>query len=193
MTSLLRWVLGGAILWLTFVVNPGFVAGCADSGDDVDWAAVEAELVAELDGVNDIGGWEFPYQDATYEVLLALSQANGEDQSSRAPGPRAFGSVAHACGRRTFFQSASACDTQVELAVEGSLTLRRLGEAETTVASDLPVTGRLYEGGGLELSLAGGGTLSVERNPDNGRYQLGFFEASNLGTEKLDVSFDRDR
>lgn len=183
----MRWV-GWALLFaVAFVVNPAWVAGCVSDEDDIDYAAVERELLDDLDTFSGTASWEFTEDGEKYEILLALSQRKGDDHRSAAPARPAFMPVAYACGDVTFFQSASACAPRYELALEGTMTLRRIGADEATIVSDVEVSGTLISYGGVELSLGGENYVSFEGNGKE--FWLSNFEVTNLGDEKLDLSW----
>lgn len=188
----IRWVGWALLFGVAFVVNPAWVAGCVSSDDNVDKAAIEAELVDDLDDFNGTGSWEFEQDGETYEVLLAMTQKKGDDQSARARERPSFMPVAHACGDITFYQSASACLTTYELAIEGTMTLRRLGTDEVTIVSDVEVSGSLVSLGGVNLSFGADNHLGFERG-SHGAYTLQGFTGTNLGEDKLDLSFEASR
>jgi hypothetical protein len=187
--SPLRFAISSLAFGLASVVNPAYLSGCASATDDgpskSELREIEADLVEDLDEVNGIGAWTFTHGGEDYEVLLALSQEAGADEAASAPGAR-FTSTAYACGTHTFFQSASACATNYDLAVEGTLTLRRLGANAATIVADLAVTGTLRSYGGLFLQLGDEGYLSLGEDS-----ALDSFEAQSLGEEQLDFSFSR--
>ena len=178
---------------LAFVVNPFYVVGCASDDEEERQRAARAEmrLLDMLDDINGQASFAFEQDGERYELLLELSQAKGEIESARAPGPMSVMNVAHACGQRTFYQSASACDTQYMLAVEGSFTLRRLGDSPKTIASDVAVSGLMNDDGSLGLQLAGSGNLRFFRSAED-RYVLDRLIASDLGGESFDAEGDRD-
>jgi len=189
----LRFLISSLAFGLAFVVNPAYLSGCAPGQENglskQELAQIEADLIQDMEVVNALGGWRFTYGGEDYEVLLALTQEEGEDDSARAPGAR-FTSTAYACGNHTFFQSASACATTYMLAVEGTLTLRRLGADATTIVEDLPVTGTVASIGGV----GGYGGVGLSFG-ENSTLNLGFdnaletFEAQGLGEAMLDISY----
>lgn len=190
----IRWVGLALLFGVAFVVNPAWVAGCvsSDEDDNVDKAAVEADLLESLDNFNGTGSWEFEQDGERYEVLLALSQEKGSDQSARAPERPSFMSVAHACGGITFYQSASACVTQYLLALEGTMTLRRLGMSPVTILSDVEVGGTLSNFDSVNVNFGDGYAVSFSRGSDES-YVLDIFDGTNLGDDNLDLNFRANR
>lgn len=175
------------VFTVVFVINPFYVVGCASSDDDEDKARAaraEAHLLELLDDVNGEGSFTFEDGDVQYELLLELSQAKRAAESARAPAQTSFMAVAHACGQHTFYQSASACDDIYELAVEGSYTLRRLGDSQETVATDIAVSGTLVDYGVLALE---DGSIALERQSD-GMFRLNRFVADDVAGEPVDFS-----
>jgi hypothetical protein len=184
----LRFLVTGLAFGLAFVVNPAYLSGCASGEDEPDLAKIEADLLEELDGLNGQGALSFSYEGHDYELLLALTQQGGQDELARAPGAR-FMSTAHACGNHTFFQSASACATFYQLALEGTVTLRRLGE-DAAVLAELPVTGTLGLGLG-SFEIADGGALLLLADEEGAQY-VESFEAQDLGEAMVDFSYRHD-
>jgi hypothetical protein len=172
---------------LAFVINPFYVVGCASDDDDEQRAAqAKMELLGLLDDVNGEGRFAFEQDGVEYELLLELTQAKQPTASLPAPARASFMSVAHACGNVTFYQSASACSTQYTLAVEGTFTLRRLGEAPETIATDVPVSGTLHDYG--QLSLQGESVERLFLEPtENGAFVLFHFIADDLGGQSFDI------
>jgi hypothetical protein len=179
------------VFGVVFVINPFYVAGCGSSEHEEDRArarAAEMQLLEKLDDVNGEGSFVFDDGGVQYELLLELSQAKApEAESARAPAQESFMAVAHACGQHTFYQSASACDTLYELAVEGSFTLRRLGDSPETIATDVAVTGRLREYGELSLQIGEAGWLAFSET-EPGDLELSRFVAADIGGEPFDLS-----
>lgn len=191
--SLVRHLLSVCVFGVAFVINPAWLSGCVSSSEDddvdVDTTAVEAELVGELDDVNAQAAWTFTSDGEDYELLLALTQRKGEDEStaSNAKDREHFVSLAHACGTHTFFQSASACVTLYELAIEGTYTLRKLGATPVTIVEDAAVSGVLGQGIGVELELGAENHLRLGKT--SAKYELLELRAQDLGTGKLDFDF----
>lgn len=185
-----RYAVATCVFALAFVVNPAWVAGCA-SGDDEEvdpkvLAMIEADLVERLETVNETGSFAFEHEGTSYEALLVLTQTEGKDSSAAlhprksAPG---FMRSAHACGTHTFRQSASACATTYQLEVEGTLTVRRLGEDEAVIAQDIPVRGSVYE---WETWLSFGDSNELALTGDD-MPVLRTFQADDLGDSGLDI------
>ena len=163
--------------------------GCASGGDEVDpkkLAMIEGDLLEQLASVNETGSFAFEHEGTVYEVLLVLTQTEGEDSSAvlrpRKSAP-SFTRSAHACGTHTFRQSASACDTGYQLEVEGTLTVRRLGEDEAVIAQDIPVHGSV---GDWETWLSFGDSNELAISGDD-MPRLSVFEADDLGDSGLDI------
>lgn len=159
--------------------------------EDPQAAAAETELLAKLDGVNDTRVWTFTYAKTDYEVELSLAQQVGKDMASLRPPAASFQMQAHACGQRTLYQSASACATTYAIAVEGTLTLRRLGADPVTVVSDVAVTGMLSNLG--EISLSFDDNKVVLQSDGRNGFTVSEVSATGLGKESLNVSFTKSR
>jgi hypothetical protein len=189
---------------IAFVVNPAYVLGCAtsvtspdDNEDEAEISAtqearIKSHLVEMLDELNGTASWQFDEDGDTYEVLVELTQQKKPAASASLRGESRFIAIAHACGSRTFYQSASACTTTYELAVEGTLTLRRLGTKPETIVSDIALDGSVTEWGGIQLMFGATGYLTLLHN-DDGSFAVERFRASGLGRERLSFAFDRAR
>lgn len=183
----LAWTLKASAFALTYVVNPAYLTACGDSAEDEQDARAEAELLANLDEFQEVEAWMFVSKHGeSYELKFQLTQSRGDDvgEVSRAAS---LMNTAHACGNRTFFQSASACATLYELALEGTLSVRRV-DSDEPVVSDLPVEGRLTNYGELWLNIDGSteDVVRFSRSVDDG-YALADFAARDLGPEELDL------
>lgn len=180
------------------------MAGCGSSGDDENErdpdpdapldpeqaAAIKSELVEMLDALNGTASWQFEDGGDTYEILLELTQQKKPAATASARGVSPFLATAHACGTQTFYQSASACITTYQLAVEGTLTLRRLGATPETIVSDLALDGAVQNFGGAQLTFRDDGYLML-LHMQNGSFAIERFMASGLGDEKLSLEFVR--
>ena len=177
-----------------FVINPAYVAGCgasvANEDDPEDNAKMEAELLQMLDDLNGQGAWQFEHEGDSYEILLELTQQKKPASAATAHRASPFIAAAHACGTRTFYQSASACITIYELAVEGTFSLRRLGAKPETIASDVPLRGTVQNFGEAYLTFGTGGDLQLHR-ANEGSFELDRFMTDNLGKENLALEFSR--
>jgi hypothetical protein len=192
----LRYAVATCVFGLAFVVNPAWVTGCASGDDEVDpkaLAMIEADLLERLDAVNETGSFMFEHEGTTYEALLVLAQTEGKDTSA-ALRPRksapSFTRSAHACGTHTFRQSASACATTYALEVEGTLTVRRLGEDEAVIARDIPVHGSITDWGETSLGFGDQSTLALTQDGDN-TPRLYELEAYDLDDSGLDILFEQ--
>ncbi|MFT3925529.1 MAG: hypothetical protein QM778_23520 [Myxococcales bacterium] len=176
----LKWLFRVTVFSVMFVVNPGYLTGCEATSEDndVDTRKVEMELLSKIAEVNERGTWSFVTNDRHhYEVSLMLEAAT-EEQDARASWMRGWtGNRASACGTRTFFKGASACATEYEMAVLGTLSLRDV-DADRVVLVDVKVKGRVssYD----EIRLAYG------ENEKNQAY------LSSLTTEYASASFTDD-
>jgi hypothetical protein len=100
--------------------------------------------------------------------------------------------IAYACGERTLYATASACNDVSSMPVEGTLTLVRLSSAqvEDVIVSDMPTRGFLLVYG-LVLSSATMGLDfdrgSIELSTDGKAFKLASFSGTGLGPEQLSV------
>lgn len=186
--KILAWTLKASAFALTYVINPAYLTACGDASEEPEQdGTIEAELLAELDRVDQVEAFTFVSDKGeSYELTLQLAQAQGDDVGEVSLAPRLF-VTAQACGTRTFFQSASACATTYELALEGTLSLRKLDESSPLLA-DVPVEGRLSNYGELSLNIDGDAANSVSLGRGTGdTYSVWRFTASNIGPEMLDI------
>jgi hypothetical protein len=187
----LAWTLRASAFALTYVVNPAYMTACGDSEEEAEQAEqdrkAESQLLAELNGIKQVESWTFvSKQGESYELKLQLTQAMGEDEGEVSRAPRLL-NTAHACGNRTFFQSASACATLYELALEGTFSLRKVDDDAPLVA-DVPVEGRLSNYGELWLAIDGNTADAVMFSKGPGdTYEIAEFTASDLGPTALDI------
>jgi hypothetical protein len=134
---------------VSFVINPGYFAGCVASvpeGPDFG----EAEMLELLDEANATGPFELEHDGVQYRLELTLAQKPGEDadESASRQLEAAFAARAYACGNRTFMASASACVTISTVPLTGRFSLVRLDPAgETRLFQDRPLDGQLRVGG----------------------------------------------
>lgn len=192
LNTLFRKLVVALVFGVAFVINPAYVTGCGPTIDEPDFG--EAEMVALLDDLNAMGVSEIDSDGAVYEVELTLEQAEGDDVTAvREQSP--FTSTAYACGSRTFMKSAAACSTTTALAVEGTLTIRRVdGPEPVVVVEGLAVSGLIEVYGDhlrsayVNLELEGGGSagLYTENAKD---FELHSLEAHDLGEDGVDISF----
>lgn len=157
-----RWA---AVLAFAFVP----VIGCASSDDQDEQQVAEARMLAWLDDLNGQGsfafgqrmsdGTDFGGTSVPHELLLELSQAGGPAEQTSS-------------------------DPNYKLALEGSFTLRRLGDDPATVATDVAVSGVMHSYGAVMLQFgdAGGEIIVVRR--DDGAFQLQDFSGE-LGGESF--------
>jgi hypothetical protein len=125
---------------LASVMNPAFFTGCG-SVLGPKFSFGEAEVVALVD-VAKAQRYELKTTDGSYEVVVDLSQARGDDSKSGALEPSPV-KVAHACGNRTFLRSAAACLDQTDVPVSGTITIKRIAPDEITLVDKADATGKM--------------------------------------------------
>jgi len=189
-----RSLFAASLSWLTFVVNPAYLSGCLASEDpdasSKNDAEIEAALLTALDQVNETGEWTFEGSDGSYVVSLMLMQQVGADMKTARLAP-SFMSRAYACGTKSFYQSASACITKYQLAIEGSMSLANADSGEPIV-TDIRVTGALEQYGGpngsaeLQFGDDPGNYLVLEKQ--GSQYSVASFMGTALGASAIDVS-----
>lgn len=180
---------------LAFVINPAYL-GCGPTVEEPNFG--EAEMLQCLDAANEIGTWAFTADGVDYEVELSLMQTAGVDVIAWQSDEPYFARVAHACGSRTFMQSASACTTTTQLVVEGELTLRRIDSTGALeILSSEPVAGDLHSYTttlawvGLSLTF-GGGSQSLSLSAVDARtFELDDFNATAVGTPAGDIHYSK--
>lgn len=177
---------------VAFVINPAYVAGCGSPEEEQpDFG--EAEMLALLEELTAAEPTELEDGDAQYEIELDLAEAEGEDVVSSARP--LFASSAYACGSRTFMKSAAACSTQTEIALEGTLSVRRVdGDEPVVIAQDVAVEGRMMASGktlrfvSIDLEFEGG---TARWTTSNGMdFALDAFLAQGLGDQAVDILLD---
>lgn len=177
---------------LALVINPAYL-GCAADEDETSFG--EAEMLESLAAVNEAGSWRFSSDGARYELELSLTQSVGEDELAAGSAPALLASSAHACGSRTFMQSASACVTTSTLVVEGELSLWRVEDDDTrTVLLDgKPVQGALIAFGEtldqVMLDVSQGSSQLVLESSDARAFAVQSFRADSVGTEGVDIDY----
>jgi hypothetical protein len=210
----MRTLLFAAGFFFAFVVNPAYITGCMVSESEPDFG--EAEMLALLDAANEQGRWELESDGKTYEIELSLMQKVGSPAASGPePGyaprtawePRTalragslWSAPAHACGTRTFTQSASACVTFTEVPLFGELTIRELSPTPHVVVDALEVEGRLWTDAArllfayldVYLSDDRSGDSITLHSPDATSFELQQVDAMGLGDDGIDLSFDAD-
>lgn len=172
-----------------FSVNPMYLAGCFVETDD-DFEFGEAEMLTLLES----GSGVFEFESGGESYSLTLSVAQSAEVAQNETSPRLFAS-AHACGSRTFEQSASACISSTDMPAAGNFTLiKTTGGTNVVVAEDVAVRGALRVYGKslryatLELSFANGSDLSLGQN-DTGPLVLSRFAATALGDGAVDITY----
>jgi hypothetical protein len=128
------------------VVNPGYFAGCASAGGET-FEFGEAEMLELMDDANVTGPFDIMSGSQRYRLEVSFEQKSGEDADDIATLRRrpVFTARAHACGTRTFMQSAAACLTTSEVPLTATVNLYRIDSAgETQVVHDEAVDGRFY-------------------------------------------------
>lgn len=186
-------LLAGSAFTLAFVINPAYLGCSSHVEDGPDFG--EAEMLTSLDAANEIGDWNFATEGAVYKVELSLMQTRGEDSREADARSHWFAPVAHACGTRTFMQSASACPDTTRMIVEGGLTLSLLDGSQTTellgdedVQGALTVLGDTLQDVVLELRFAHGGLVQLVA-PHAEDYRLTQFQGSGLGPDGLAIDY----
>jgi hypothetical protein len=184
-----RCLLKSVVFAAGFALNPGYLTGCEASDDDAsegaDLERYESQLLDDLADANAKGTWAFTTNHGkSYEVMLALEQAEGEDQLAAVSGGGRSGLIqrAHACGTHTFFQGASACATLYEVAVKGTLSLREQG-ASQAIAPGVAVTGRLDNYGSLRIEFASDESIELQKSAD--QWKVVFFSGQSLGPDAV--------
>jgi hypothetical protein len=191
LSALLRNLCVAAVFGVAFIINPAWVTGCASADEGPDFS--EADMVALLEDFNAMSTAEIEQDDAVYEVELTLAQTEGDDTVVSRQAAL-FTNKAYACGRNTFMKSASACDTQTIMVVEGTLSVRRVdGDEPVVVVADLPVEGEMRASGNhltyvdIYVELEGGSAgWSTQNGMDFG---LVWFDADGLGDDGVDIEY----
>jgi len=184
--------LASAVFFVALALNPGYF-GCGTSDNAPNFG--ETEMLQSLDAANEIGTWTMHVDGVDYEVTLSLIQTAGEDSYASRPTRALFGNVAHACGSRTFMQSASACVTRTELIVDGELTLRRVdADGPFDLVSATPVHGSLTSYtttlGWVALELAFGDANRIALHANDARdYTLASFDADGIGIDAISIHY----
>jgi hypothetical protein len=170
-----RGILTVVAFGLTFVVNPGYFAGCAsDTSEPEKFEFGEAEMLDLLDEANAMVPFELEDGGTRYRLELTLEQQAGEDEaefgSSQQP-KAAFASWAHACGRRTFQSSAAACLTTSGVPLRALFSLYRLdSDGEVAVVEDGELGGELTVFG----TKLNNGMVNVYTRDQRTRIELGY-------------------
>jgi hypothetical protein len=177
---------------LASVVNPAYFAGCVQDESEPDFG--EPEMLELLDAVNEQGRWQFENAGAQYEIEFSLMQAAGADSHAAARTAMFSGATAHACGSRTFMNSAAACLTVSQLIVEGEFTLRELAPTPRVVASAVAVTGNLTAPGNhlrsASLDLRFGDSFVTLETRDASTFELQNLHARSRDLGDVDLEID---
>lgn len=190
--ALPRWLIVAPTFLFAFVINPAYFAGCGS--DKPTFTFDEQDMVRLVEGLNSAKPIEFSAGGSDYTLRFALAQKSGEDRDDlEARTEQLLSQAAYACGTRTFLQSASACSTESEMPVVGSVILLKKGEQ--ALPANLVVTGTLRVGG-YDLTSA---SLDLQTSVDtisllsrDGRtFQLTVFDAPNLGDGGGDIQYMR--
>lgn len=172
-----------------FSVNPMYLAGCFVETDE-DFEFGEAEMLTLLETGND--RFDFAAGGESYSLDLTVTQSAAFAQNDTSPG--LFAS-AHACGSRTFEQSASACISASSVPVTGTFTLiKTTGGTNVVVAEHVAVRGFLRVYGEklryamLNLTFDGTDSLDLGQN-DTGPLVLSRFAATDLGEGAVHITY----
>jgi hypothetical protein len=175
-----RSALGLFVFCLSFVINPGYFAGCTSGPGGPDFG--EAEMLELLDEANATGPFDLEHDGTRYRLELTLEQRPGDDVEDLASRrwPAAFARPALACGHRTFLASAAACVTTSAIPLIARVTFVRLdatGESklidDREFAGDLSVSGDKLANAAVDLVDGDGDTRIELRSTDAVRFKLG--------------------
>lgn len=186
----LRSLLGAGVFAVAFVLNPLYFAGCGASEPEPNFG--EAEMLGLYDRV-DTGTWSFETGGSSYELSLVLNRATA---TVVARAEESFTQSAHACGDRTFFQSAAACITVTSVPVVGTVTLVRVvGEPRTTVAENVAIEGSIdvygdaLQNAMMTLTLGETTQLLAFSSPAAMDFELTRVLLTDVGAEALDIDY----
>lgn len=167
-----------------FLANPAYLTSCSSGGYEFG----ETEMHELLDDVN-AHQWEMD----GYTLELDLHQNTGEATARRSVS--SLVSSAHACGNRTFVESAAACIDTTEMGIAGTGWVI---DEENQIVAEIPITGALIVDG-WELTnavlflnfLEGEAVLSWhsrDGDTDEPQFVVDDFQAEGLGEDTVSIN-----
>jgi hypothetical protein len=181
----LVWIAAGAAAYVSFIMNGSYFVDRFIRPFEFG----ELEMTAVLGSLNRTAEWRVTASGVGYRVRARFVQQVGTDSVHAAPlAPLPFQNVAHACGSRSFRQSASACYDTTNLPVSTDVTVaRELGTGGEVlrewrgISGDLVAYGRTLSRIDLRLTMPDG---YLEMHSDDAQsFRVTSLHVENNGTD----------